>query len=562
MPTLLLEIGCEELPGLARAARPSAQLPRARAERAARRSRPTQVYVGPRRLAVRRRRRCPSARRRVGQGAAGRAARAAPRPGLREAARRRRRTSSRSATASSASTRAGRAARRGRCPSGSTRSSAGSRSARRCAGTTSGLRFSRPVRWLLREARRRDASTGFGAASYGPPLHARRGRGRRDADELPRGAARGATSSPTQHERRRRIVDGARRARRLERPARQARRGRAPRRVADRARGARSTSGSSQLPERVIVTAMQSHQRYFPLGGNRVRGRRERRRPERRARGQRARARGAARGRGVHLRARRRARDRGARAASSGRSRSSPGAGTFADKTERLVELVDAARRRRGDARGGAAREGRPGRRARARVPRARGLHRRRVRAARRLPGGGRDGDRGAVPAGRAPTRRCPQTERGRVLAAADKIDKLDVAFALGHRPTGSRDPYGLRRAAIGLCRLAVEGGLAIDRATCSRTTCATSSRSGSRASSTCPSSTCAPRGPRRAPTSAASRALAQALCAARETPELDGVYTAYTRAHRLAGKAAATRPSGRPRPAARRTRSARWPWS
>jgi glycyl-tRNA synthetase beta chain len=56
-----------------------------------------------------------------------------------------------------------------------------------------------------------------------------------------------------------------------------------------------------------------------------------------------------------------------------------------------------------------------------------------------------------------------PQTEAGRVLSAADKIDNLTVAFALGDRPTGSRDPYGLRRAAIGLCRLALEGGLEID---------------------------------------------------------------------------------------------------
>ncbi len=60
-----------------------------------------------------------------------------------------------------------------------------------------------------------------------------------------------------------------------------------------------------------------------------------------------------------------------------------------------------------------------------------------------------------------------PQTPAGRVLAAADKLDNLTVAFALGERPTGSRDPYGLRRAAIGICRLAVEGGLEIDVATC-----------------------------------------------------------------------------------------------
>ena len=46
--------------------------------------------------------------------------------------------------------------------------------------------------------------------------------------------------------------------------------------------------------------------------------------------------------------------------------------------------------------------------------------------------------------------------------AAADKIDTLTVSFSLGHKPTGSRDPFGLRRAAIGLCRLATEGGLTI----------------------------------------------------------------------------------------------------
>lgn len=57
-----------------------------------------------------------------------------------------------------------------------------------------------------------------------------------------------------------------------------------------------------------------------------------------------------------------------------------------------------------------------------------------------------------------------PGTEPGKVLSAADRIDSLTVAFALGQRPTGSRDPYGLRRAAIGLCRLATEGGLRIER--------------------------------------------------------------------------------------------------
>src|SRR5205085_3675137 len=58
-----------------------------------------------------------------------------------------------------------------------------------------------------------------------------------------------------------------------------------------------------------------------------------------------------------------------------------------------------------------------------------------------------------------------PETEAGKVLSAADKIDTLTVSFELGHRPSGSRDPFGLRRAAIGLARLAVEGGLQIPRA-------------------------------------------------------------------------------------------------
>jgi glycyl-tRNA synthetase beta chain len=56
-----------------------------------------------------------------------------------------------------------------------------------------------------------------------------------------------------------------------------------------------------------------------------------------------------------------------------------------------------------------------------------------------------------------------PETETGRVLAAADKVDNLTVAFSLGRRPSGSRDPFGLRRAAIGLCRLALEANLEID---------------------------------------------------------------------------------------------------
>jgi glycyl-tRNA synthetase beta chain len=56
-----------------------------------------------------------------------------------------------------------------------------------------------------------------------------------------------------------------------------------------------------------------------------------------------------------------------------------------------------------------------------------------------------------------------PQTEPGRVLAVAERIDNLSVSFSLGQRPTGTRDPHGLRRAAIGLCRLAEVSAFPID---------------------------------------------------------------------------------------------------
>ena len=56
-----------------------------------------------------------------------------------------------------------------------------------------------------------------------------------------------------------------------------------------------------------------------------------------------------------------------------------------------------------------------------------------------------------------------PASEAGRVLAVAERIDNLTVAFALGERPSGTRDPYGLRRAAIGLCRLAMASSFPID---------------------------------------------------------------------------------------------------
>ena len=45
-------------------------------------------------------------------------------------------------------------------------------------------------------------------------------------------------------------------------------------------------------------------------------------------------------------------------------------------------------------------------------------------------------------------------------VALADKLDTLAVMFAIGEKPTGSRDPFALRRAALGIIRVILENGL------------------------------------------------------------------------------------------------------
>ncbi|WP_430392139.1 glycine--tRNA ligase subunit beta [Dyella sp. 20L07] len=51
----------------------------------------------------------------------------------------------------------------------------------------------------------------------------------------------------------------------------------------------------------------------------------------------------------------------------------------------------------------------------------------------------------------------------GRVLAVADRLDTLAGIFAVGLKPSGNKDPFALRRAALGLARTLVEGGLELD---------------------------------------------------------------------------------------------------
>ncbi|MBI1357748.1 MAG: glycine--tRNA ligase subunit beta [Acidobacteria bacterium] len=55
-----------------------------------------------------------------------------------------------------------------------------------------------------------------------------------------------------------------------------------------------------------------------------------------------------------------------------------------------------------------------------------------------------------------------PRTPEGRVVAIADKLDTLGGLFRLGMLPTGSRDPFALRRSAYGIIRILVEGRMRV----------------------------------------------------------------------------------------------------
>jgi glycyl-tRNA synthetase beta chain len=213
-----------------------------------------------------------------------------------------------------------------------------------------------------------------------------------------------------------------------------------------------------QLPPRVVETAMQSHQRYFPRPGNRfafvanggdaevVRAGNEQVLEGRLEDASFTFERDVA----VGIEA---LRDR------IGAITFLQGAGSYADKSDRLVRLaqalggdehaVEAARLAKADQAAELVREfpdleGHIG----ATYARLAGLAEEVCTAI----------DEHYLPDGA--DAELPSTHAGLVVAAADKLDTLTVAFELGHRPSGSRDPLALRRAAIGLCRIAVEGGL------------------------------------------------------------------------------------------------------
>jgi tetrameric-type glycyl-tRNA synthetase beta subunit len=306
------------------------------------------------------------------------------------------------------------------------------------------------------------------------------------------------------------------------------------------------------LPERVVVTAMQSHQRYFPLVGRRfacvanggdadvVRAGNERVLEGRLEDASFTFERDVAVGiDGLADRL--------------GAITFAAGAGSMADKTGRLLVLVDALGG--GDASREAARlakadqaaelvrefpelEGHIG----AEYARVAGYPEAVAHAIEEqyLP----DAAGGPLPA----------SEAGRVLATAERIDNLAVAFSLGQRPTGTRDPYGLRRAAIGLCRLAMASGFPIDVGELVRIDHRLLAEQGADVAAEAPMDVAdfvaerleglldvpvefvrAARGARRTQLGQIA-ALALAL-AELPDPTLDAVHTVYTRADRLAGK-------------------------
>jgi glycyl-tRNA synthetase beta chain len=58
---------------------------------------------------------------------------------------------------------------------------------------------------------------------------------------------------------------------------------------------------------------------------------------------------------------------------------------------------------------------------------------------------------------------RLPETPTGIALSLADKVDTLVGIFGIGLRPTGDKDPFALRRAALGALRIMSEHSLSID---------------------------------------------------------------------------------------------------
>jgi len=56
-----------------------------------------------------------------------------------------------------------------------------------------------------------------------------------------------------------------------------------------------------------------------------------------------------------------------------------------------------------------------------------------------------------------------PDSIEASIVAIADKLDTIVGIFAIGQKPTGEKDPFGLRRAALGVLRILIEKQLPLD---------------------------------------------------------------------------------------------------
>ncbi len=60
-----------------------------------------------------------------------------------------------------------------------------------------------------------------------------------------------------------------------------------------------------------------------------------------------------------------------------------------------------------------------------------------------------------------------PSSEAGIVLALAERLDTITGLFGIGQPPSGSKDPFALRRAALGILRIILEKQLSLDMLSC-----------------------------------------------------------------------------------------------
>jgi len=63
----------------------------------------------------------------------------------------------------------------------------------------------------------------------------------------------------------------------------------------------------------------------------------------------------------------------------------------------------------------------------------------------------------------KGPSDNCPSSPVSVALALAEKIDILVGFFGINEKPTGSKDPFALRRASLGIIRLVIENNIRID---------------------------------------------------------------------------------------------------